>query len=144
VTESVALLDVLPTFFDWVGLEPLPEATGRSLLPILDGKASGHPVRAETSVTGRMTGEGVHTWLASVRTTKWKYVVEWSAMKDAGVERLFDLEADPGETADLMERYLAGEVALPEDFRLDVERTQARMRDVGMPPLPPHRHTSAR
>ncbi len=122
---SVGLIDVFPTFFDWAGLTELPGRRGRSLLPLIQGRASGgHPVRAEVVVSGGMTGSGVDWHMHSVRTERWKYVGVLDRAARAVREQVFDLLADPDERDDLLARLASDEVPLPEAMCREIEEVR--------------------
>lgn len=99
VTELVSSADIGPTILDLTGLAPLEEAQGRSLVPLLEGDPTGWrtsllieedqpygidgmpgPVRLRTIVTDRL------------RMTRYAGLAEGE---------LYDLAADPDETANL-------------------------------------------
>jgi len=84
----VGSLDVPATLCDYAGLEPMPKARGRSLRPILTGQ----PVewRDTLCIEAQRTGR-------AVRTPEWK-LIRYEA--DDTVQ-LFDMNHDPGETANL-------------------------------------------
>jgi len=95
-TPRVRQIDVLPTVLDTLGIELGPERVaqlaGQSLVPALLGEASWGDQPAVTEVDY----EGVYR--KSLIQGGTKYVRTWAPRLE---ERLFDLEADPGETRDL-------------------------------------------
>lgn len=95
VAPTVALADVAPTVAALTGLPPFESADGASLVPLLDGAAdtpSTPSVYAETYFPQFFMG-----WapLRMVRQGAWKYI-------DAPEPELYDLNADPGETSNLV------------------------------------------
>ena len=84
----VSGLDILPTVCDYAGLEQPADIRGRSLRPLLEGKAVEWRgfVPAEVTILGRM-----------IRTPRYKYI----AYQRDPVDQLFDMQADPGETRNL-------------------------------------------
>jgi arylsulfatase A-like enzyme len=95
----VSGLDVVPTVCDYVGIDPPPNVHGRSLRPLLEGRApSRRPfVASEVGHRARM-----------IRSERYKYV----KYRDDPVEQLFDMQADPAETKNLAgESKLASVVA---------------------------------
>ncbi len=98
--DVVALADVAPTLLEQVGLEALPGADGRSLVPTLrDGAPSGRRAAwVETLATQLDMGMSP---LLGVRTATHKYV-------RAPEPELYDLVADPRE----LENRIAEEPAL--------------------------------
>jgi choline-sulfatase len=93
VTRSV---DLFPTVLDMLGLkERASQTSGRSLAPALRGEAFGdEPSFAESLVPLVHYG-----WsdLRSVRDGRWKYILAPNA-------ELYDLDRDPGERANLVDR----------------------------------------
>jgi arylsulfatase A-like enzyme len=93
--QPVGLQDVMPTLLDAAGVSVPESVTGRSVLPLLAGRADGwrdvlHGEHAPTYAPD----DGVH-YLVDDRT---KYV--W--FSHTGREHLFDLAADPHERRDLL------------------------------------------
>ncbi|MCC7145229.1 MAG: sulfatase-like hydrolase/transferase [Phycisphaeraceae bacterium] len=88
IAAPVSLLDLSPTLLDYAGLPVPPSAQGVSLRPLIEGAAntSPHPVICQRQA-GRM-----------VRVEQWKY-----AWYDNGIQGLFDLADDPGETRNLID-----------------------------------------
>ena len=83
-------IDVLPSLLDYAGLKPRPEIEGRSLRPAIEGREmSDAPAYAETLYPQREFG-----WapLFAWRTARHKMI-------EAPRPELYDLEKDPGETA---------------------------------------------
>ena len=91
VARTVARgIDVLPSLLDYAGLKPRPEIEGRSLRPAIEGREmSDAPAYAETLYPQREFG-----WapLFAWRTARHKMI-------EAPRPELYDLEKDPGETA---------------------------------------------
>jgi len=86
VPEVVPLSDVMPTLLDLLGLTTPEHVQARSLAPILSGaERRGRAVVSEWREEGR----------AAIRLGGLKYM----RVED---ERLFDLDADPGETRNLL------------------------------------------
>lgn len=127
---SVALVDVLPTFFDWAGLLDVPGRHGRSLLPLLadaGGSPEGHPVLAEATVRGVMVAPGVQRQVVAARTAHWKYVAEHDAVLGTVTEHVYDLRADPEERDDLLRRFALADLPLPEAFCRALEAARRRL-----------------
>jgi arylsulfatase A len=111
-------MDLSATLLDAAGVA-LPTADdseafdGESLLPILEGTAPEH----ERTLFWRFTPKlGAGAFRTAVRQGRWKYIVETTA---AGVSRgqLFDLDADPGEATNLVDREPAVRAALSEALK---------------------------
>jgi choline-sulfatase len=93
VDTPVSLLDVLPTLAELSGAgldEALPRGDGESLLPLIDRGDRTSPVTMEYAA------EGSYAPLVAVRQGRWKYV-----HCELDPPQLFDLDADPGERANL-------------------------------------------
>lgn len=99
-SELVLNIDLAPTILSWAGL-PVPTAMqGRSLMPLVEGR----------SVAWREDFYHEFTWTADgrivpsegIRSARWKY--NRYVSQSPVVEQLFDLQNDPGETADLSGR----------------------------------------
>jgi arylsulfatase A-like enzyme len=116
VTELVELVDVLPTLLDLAGQPLPPDLHGRSLKPLLLG---------EPGAKGRdvVVSEYLENEEAMVRSARYKLVVGTGARQrkdgyETGrplpgpYERLYDLEADPGETTNLRDRAGLAPIAL--------------------------------
>jgi arylsulfatase A-like enzyme len=86
IAAPVGLIDVAPTLAELLGLGPLPVAEGRSVLAL----ARGEPLAAPPALS-----DGVRP--DDARVTGPRY----SLVRRRGVDRLYDLHADPGETRDL-------------------------------------------
>lgn len=90
VAGSCSVTDVAPTVLDLVGLPPLAEASGRSLLPLIASpKDPGRPVGARDRV-GPIE-------LFAVRTAEAKFVARRDTVTRTWVEQMYDLRADPRE-----------------------------------------------
>ena len=86
VSGLVEALDLIPTLLDCAGVQVAPHLQGRSLLPVLAGGDD----------TGRESALMEHTGWKSLRTARYRYIVEAS-----GKEALYDLVDDPGEYRDV-------------------------------------------
>jgi arylsulfatase A-like enzyme len=105
IETPVSLVDVLPTLLDALGLEPVPDLTGRSLWGLLGGGSD--PVERALVAEGTLHGPDRK---ALVRWP-WKLVV--TAGQPA---RLYDLAADAGERHDLSQQAPERLVALLEEL----------------------------
>ncbi|MCX6377436.1 MAG: sulfatase-like hydrolase/transferase [Armatimonadetes bacterium] len=82
-------VDIMPTLLEYAGV-PIPRGVhGRSLKPMLEGKAAD---QERLGFCERGAGVGSRM----IRTESWKY-----AVYDDGRRELFDLKKDPGEMRDL-------------------------------------------
>lgn len=83
-THLVSGLDVPATLCDYAGIDPLPDARGRSLAPLLEDR----PVEWREFLVAE-----VHTNGRMVRTVEWKLIT----YEGDPVSQLFELREDPGE-----------------------------------------------
>lgn len=101
LTEFV---DLAPTILDLLGMPPLPESQGKSLLPVLEGTDSTHKTQ--------VFSEFLVDHKAMVRTRDWKYIYTTgdydlgqgyaTGFGPSGVShRLYHLSADPYEHRDV-------------------------------------------
>ncbi len=109
VPASVSTLDVAPTVVDLVGLPEEPEFRGRSLAPVADGSdpddrlCFGETGKRFHDENRRRAVDGVAGKWRWVRRGRFKLV--YRPLGGGRAERvLYDLELDPGETADCSER----------------------------------------
>ena len=117
VTRSV---DLFPTVMEMLGLhDRLPATSGRSLAAALRGDSS----KDEPSFAESLVPLVHYGWsdLRSVRDGRWKYILAPNA-------ELYDLDRDPGELTNLVEREAARARAMRAglDEQLRAERTSAR------------------
>ncbi|MBW7995587.1 MAG: sulfatase-like hydrolase/transferase [Candidatus Glassbacteria bacterium] len=99
----VQTVDLIPTLFACLGLEPAAPVQGKSLLDVLRG-ADG-PVRDhlffETSTCGYQCPDSVElTWLRGVRTERWKLIQRREPAAEPTYQ-LYDLRSDPSEQTDV-------------------------------------------
>ena len=95
VTDFVSLCDFAPTFLEAVGLKPGEDMTGRSLLPVLESRASGQVDPARTFV---LTGLEQHVYpnpSRAIRTLDYLYIrnfapEEWPTGEVEGEEPRYD------------------------------------------------------
>ena len=117
--EFANLVDLAPTLAELAAAEPLADADGRSLAPLLAGRT---PADWPDDVFAEF--HGYETTLCStrmIRTANWKYVYN-----PATEDELYDLLSDPGEL-----HNLAGLLAFGHVLRRMKERLVTRMRATG-------------
>lgn len=132
VTDPVSLVDIYGTILDLAGVAPEPGAgDGRNLVPLLTGGA----VSPELTLLERPP-IALGT-LYGARRGRWKYLVFGE-----GVERLYDVVNDPGETSNRLGDETATAASLREEVlrRLGAapgerpeidDDTRARLRGLG-------------
>lgn len=104
VDEPVSLLDVAPTLVELCGLAPLGRTDGRSLAPLLEGRAG---AERALFLSSRHAGTFEELELG-LRRGRWKLVLSGASGRAA----LYDVARDPGERRDLAgeHRDLAAEL----------------------------------
>lgn len=115
VQSSVGLIDLLPTFFDWVGLEPLEGIVGRSALTVVSGQDWCRPVLSEERLTRWNTGEDMDAIRLSARTERWKYIVTYHVRTGEVWEEAYDHLFDREERSD----FANGTGRLPVELVMD-------------------------
>ncbi len=109
VPAQVRTADVFPTILDLAGVAPDGETQGRSLVPSMFRPGAGRevPAYAESMAPNIQFG-----WspLQVLRTTRYKYI-------DSPRAELFDIVADPGETANL----IAGQPNIARKMKADLD-----------------------
>lgn len=96
IAQPVRTIDLDPTLLALAGLEIPPAAQGRSLLPLIEGREEASPEYAYSESMAPYLQFG---WspMFSLRGTRYKYI-------DAPQAELYDLQSDPGETVNLIDR----------------------------------------
>ncbi len=99
VGQQVRSIDVAPTILDFLGLSAPPQLNGTSLLSLL---RDGHPVRTHYAYMETLYPKTQMRWseLRGMRTDRWKLIV-------APRPELFDLQADPAESRNVLSRHPA-------------------------------------
>ncbi len=93
-------IDIAPTLLQVAGAEPLGNAHGRSLLPLLNGDTKGWRTsflieRFSDKTFPRVADMGYQ----AVRTDRWKYI-QYKEL--SGMDELYDLRGDPYEMRNLI------------------------------------------
>lgn len=115
ITSQIGLVDVLPTFFEWAGLEAHVGIEGRSQLALFDADQGCRPVLSEERLSYLNTGEPGDAIRLSARTEHWKYILTYDTQTRAAYEEVYDLLIDPQEIDDLG----AGTGRLPPELVFD-------------------------
>ncbi len=119
IEPMVTALDIAPTFIDLAGGKPGPHVQGRSIVPLLEGRAA--PWRDAFLV--EYYNESAWPWIVgmtykAVRTDKAK-LIHW--VHKEGMDELYDLARDPYEITNVI-----GEPA----YRDTAETLRARLRNL--------------
>ena len=110
LSEPVELVDLAPTIFDLIGIDPEGWTThGQNLSAALRDEASLDPDRPiylhRRQFDGGMLGIGKKTWvkgeMLGIRHGDWKYVVG----EEQGTRELFNLKVDEGELRNVILDY---------------------------------------
>ena len=109
VGRPVRLIDVAPTLCALAGIEPLEDALGRSLVPLLGGSA---PAWEDELAVAELYQADGGLALFALRTAGWKHMTDYRNSTEA----FYDLERDPGETRPLP----PGEEPIPFDRLWDL------------------------
>lgn len=108
IAEPVGLIDLMPTLLELLGIPPPRDIMGRSFAQLLvqpegGGAATHRPVVSENwAHTKSLSGDGVDSRRTHVayRHGTLKLIRSWKG--EETTEALYDLEADPAETRDLL------------------------------------------
>ena len=92
VPSLVQLGDIMPTVLDYLGIEPPENLQGESFLPLLAGNGPGRQYAYARNHDGSQY---------AIRDERWKLILHDTEQLEL---ELFDLDADPGETANLAGR----------------------------------------
>jgi arylsulfatase A-like enzyme len=119
--ELVLLLDIAPTLIELAGGTPGAQVQGRSLAPVLQGRAQGW----RRSFLVEYFTENAMPWLVgmtykAVRTDRHK-LIHW--VNRDGVDELYDLESDPYELRNLIDDR--GYAKVRQELRAELARLVA-------------------
>lgn len=151
ITQLISSLDLPVTILDLAGIPAPPEMEGRSLLPLLNGTVP--PWREELFLENLYTGRDT-PFSEGLCRGKWKYIRMYDGIapytekdldfrgRSPDFEQLFDLERDPGESANLLQRREVSDVL--SDLRRRCQRhsdalNERRRRYVATHPVAPRR-----
>jgi arylsulfatase A-like enzyme len=105
VKDLVICQDIAPTLIELAGGKPGPQIQGRSLLPLLAGKRAGW----RKLFLMEYWAENAYPWLIgmtykAVRTERHKYIRWISRSRNGELDELYDLDRDPYEVANVINR----------------------------------------
>jgi N-acetylglucosamine-6-sulfatase len=101
-------IDLAPTLLDVAGVTPVTAIQGRSLVPVLAGKAEGWRTSFLVEYFSDTVFPRIRTMgYSAVRTARHKYV-QFRELK--GMDELYDLETDPYEMTNLIGKPESGVV----------------------------------
>lgn len=107
VPDLIRSIDLVPTLYEWLGLEPAASpgyypCDGRSLLQPPDGLQEEIVAYSETRMEKDLADlEALQHHFASVCTERWKLIVNLLN----GQQQLYDLRADPAESVNCAARF---------------------------------------
>jgi arylsulfatase A-like enzyme len=141
VTTQARTIDIVPTVLDIAGIPVPPGLQGESLLPRMLGRTNG-PVPWAYSESGRnfyrenprQYAEGVAGKWRMMRSDRFKLIMIPTRSGEP-IWEFYDLEADPGETANVLGRFPQEELALRRAL-LEIVAGDPLKDDRAEPPLP--------
>ena len=98
VAEPVSLIDLVPTLLDLVGAEKAEELPGKSLLPVLQGRAASPEETLYAEGLLNLGGNGDAVFYRSLRRGDQKLILDFEHHR----KQLFDLGQDPSEQDNLL------------------------------------------
>ncbi len=109
IRELVLTLDVAPTLMSLAGGKPGPQIQGRSLLPLFAGGTRKSAPAWRKSFLIEYWAENAYPWLIAmtykaVRTDRHKYIHWVNRGRKGELDELYDLERDPFELVNLIDR----------------------------------------
>ena len=111
VANQVSHIDIMPTIFDLLGLQPFPRFDGTSLLPLIRGDVPTFrpEAYAETTPAGWQALHDDQREIWCVRTEQWKLILNTDSRDSFRAFELYHLATDPGERRDVFDQQ-GGEV----------------------------------
>jgi hypothetical protein len=103
IHQQVSQVDIMPTLVELLGLSMPGPVSGRSLVPLIQGRTV-HFVEeayAETSPCGWQALESDHRMIWCLRRPPWK-LIRYHDLQRGDREELFNVVSDPGERHDLL------------------------------------------
>jgi arylsulfatase A-like enzyme len=96
ISRAVGLIDLAPTLLDFAGISPPQSMIGRSLRPVMEGRAG----EAAPVFTEMMGHEGSTSYRLAIRDGEWKYIYDFDSPHGS---KLYRVAEDPLETVNLKE-----------------------------------------
>jgi len=144
--QPVGGIDLVPTFYDFAGLEMPWKMHGNSLRPLLEKPESTWDTPALITYTGRMYGADTESvpkqqdvfqngvpWYSMVRQGRYKYI---RSLVAGELDEFYDLEKDPEELVNLAQNpeYAAKVAEYRQMLTAELKRTEAKFAD-DLPPV---------
>jgi N-acetylglucosamine-6-sulfatase len=109
VKDLVICQDIAPTLIQLAGGRPGPQIQGRSLLPLFTGRKGKSGAGWRKSFLMEYWAENAYPWLVgmtykAVRTERHKYIRWVSRSRNGELDELYDLDRDPYEVANVINR----------------------------------------
>jgi arylsulfatase A-like enzyme len=109
VKDLVICQDIAPTLIQLAGGRPGPQIQGRSLLPLFTGRKGKSGAGWRKSFLMEYWAENAYPWLVgmtykAVRTERHKYIRWVNRSRDGELDELYDLDRDPYEIANVINR----------------------------------------
>lgn len=108
IETQISQVDIMPTIFELLGLKYNIKFDGKSLIPLINGQKNNfiEETFAETLVCGWQVVKGDERRIWCIRTPAWKLIYYSNPMKiDGNYYELFNLDNDPGEKINVIDRY---------------------------------------
>jgi len=128
VTRQVRLIDVAPTICAYTGIQASSRFTGRSLLPLLQGRDTAEP-RPLFAVADSNDSNHGDTFAIQSGGNKLIWKAAWwsnEGERIAPAEEFYDLRSDPLETTDLTDSQSPSRAKLREQWTRWRQRLQAK------------------
>ncbi|QSW84112.1 sulfatase family protein [Natrinema longum] len=132
INQLVSIMDVLPTMYDYAGIDDAPPTDGQSLRPVIEDGES-------VDRTEILAGEANAQRRRAILTDNWKYIralddgtCRYCDRQHAAREELYNLEEDPEENRNVIEenRDIATDLSARMEDRVE-ELTQNRSESDG-------------
>jgi arylsulfatase A-like enzyme len=122
VGELVSAIDFAPTFCHMLGIDDQEQMDGRNAWPLVTGKAEPLNDRVFTKFNP----------FASIRDKKWHYFQHVAGKNRGAGPCLYDLEADPGETKNVIDAHADVAASMRSDL---ADRLGQELPDVAPAPV---------
>jgi choline-sulfatase len=120
IDTQVRTIDILPTVLDMLGISFSGHIQGKSLLPLMLGKADFQETAfSETTPCGYSCPKRLeNNWRRAVRTNEWKLIAIYNDETKETRYELYHLKTDPGETTNVIDQY----PDIAEQFKQEMQR----------------------
>lgn len=107
ISTQVSHIDLMPTIYDLLGLTMPIEVDGRSLVGLINGDEANRVEQtfAVTLPCGWQSMADDFRQIWCIRTPNWKLVFNDFEPREPSSYELYDMQADPGETSNIVEQH---------------------------------------